>query len=53
MARRSGFWRRGRTWGAPAASGLVFGVLHLVNPDATVWGAFAIAVEAGLLFGAV
>jgi membrane protease YdiL (CAAX protease family) len=41
------------TWGALVASGLVFGVLHLVNPDATVWGAFAIAVEAGLLFGAV
>ncbi|MGI5443990.1 CPBP family intramembrane glutamic endopeptidase [Streptomyces shenzhenensis] len=41
------------TWGALAASGLMFGALHLVNPDATLWGALAIAVEAGLLFGAV
>ncbi|MFJ8602621.1 lysostaphin resistance A-like protein [Streptomyces shenzhenensis] len=41
------------TWGALAASGLMFGALHLVNPDATLWGALAVAVEAGLLFGAV
>ena len=40
------------TWGALAASGLVFGLLHLVNPDATLWGAISIAVEAGLLAGA-
>ncbi|NGO13547.1 CPBP family intramembrane metalloprotease [Streptomyces sp. HC44] len=41
------------TWGALAVSGLAFGGLHLVNEDATVWGALAIAVEAGLMFGAV
>jgi membrane protease YdiL (CAAX protease family) len=41
------------TWGALAVSGLAFGGLHLVNKDATVWGALAIAVEAGLMFGAV
>ncbi|WP_406423962.1 CPBP family intramembrane glutamic endopeptidase [Streptomyces sp. NBC_01589] len=41
------------TWGALAVSGLAFGGLHLVNPDATLWGALAIAVEAGLMFGAL
>lgn len=38
------------TWGAVAASGLVFGLVHVTNPDATWWGAIAIALEAGLLF---
>ncbi|MBM2615572.1 CPBP family intramembrane metalloprotease [Actinoplanes sp. LDG1-06] len=33
-------------------SGLLFGGLHLLNPGGTVWGAAAIAVEAGLLLGA-
>jgi membrane protease YdiL (CAAX protease family) len=41
------------TWGALAASGLVFGGLHLLNANATIWGALAIAIEAGLLFGAI
>ncbi|WP_328719985.1 CPBP family intramembrane metalloprotease [Streptomyces sp. NBC_00247] len=41
------------TYGAVAVSGLAFGSLHLVNKDATVWGALAIAVEAGLMFGAI
>ena len=41
------------TYGAIVVSGLVFGGLHILNPDATVWGALAIAVEAGLLFGAM
>ncbi|WP_327392597.1 MULTISPECIES: type II CAAX endopeptidase family protein [unclassified Streptomyces] len=40
------------TWGALVISGLLFGVVHLVNPGATVWGAVAIAVEAGLMLGA-
>jgi uncharacterized protein len=40
------------TWGALAVSALVFGALHLVNPGATVWGSFAIAVEGGLMIGA-
>jgi membrane protease YdiL (CAAX protease family) len=42
----------GTRW-ALAVSGLAFGLLHLVNPGATVWGAIAIAVEAGLMLGAV
>ena len=41
------------TWGAVLVSALVFGGMHLVNPDATLWGAIAIAVEAGILFAAV
>lgn len=41
------------TYGALAVSGLVFGCLHLVNKDATIWGALSIAVEAGLMLGAV
>jgi membrane protease YdiL (CAAX protease family) len=40
------------TWAALAASGLLFGALHLLNPGATLWGAIAIAAEAGVLLGA-
>ena len=40
------------TWFALAFSALVFGLLHLANPGATVFGALAIAVEAGVLLGA-
>jgi uncharacterized protein len=40
------------TWGALLVSALVFGALHLVNPDATVWGALGIAIEGGLMAGA-
>jgi membrane protease YdiL (CAAX protease family) len=40
------------TSGALVVSGLLFGLLHLVNPGATGWGALAIAVEAGLMLGA-
>ena len=36
-----------------AASSVLFGVIHLVNPGATVWSAIAITFEAGLLIGAV
>lgn len=32
-------------------SALVFGAVHLMNPGATLWSAFAIAIEAGLLLG--
>lgn len=42
-------------WNTAAAlivSALLFGAVHLANPGATLWGAFAIAVEAGLLLGA-
>lgn len=38
------------TWFAAFLSALVFGFLHLGNQDATVLGATAIALEAGLLF---
>ncbi|MFJ9556631.1 lysostaphin resistance A-like protein [Nocardiopsis sp. NPDC101807] len=40
------------TWGALAVSSVLFGGLHLVNPNATLWGALAIALEAGLMLGA-
>jgi len=41
------------TWGAVLVSALVFGGIHLTNPDGTLWGAVAIAIEAGILFAAV
>ncbi|MGI5238951.1 lysostaphin resistance A-like protein [Dactylosporangium sp. CA-139066] len=37
---------------ALVASGALFGGLHLLNPGATLWGAIAIACEAGVLLGA-
>lgn len=40
------------SWIAVAVSSLVFGVSHLLNPQATVIGALAISVEAGLLLAA-
>ncbi len=40
------------TWLALALTGLLFGLAHLFNPHATVWGALAIAVEAGGMLGA-
>ena len=43
---RFGFW-----W-AMAVSGLVFGLVHLTNDNATLWAGIAIALEAGLLLGA-
>jgi membrane protease YdiL (CAAX protease family) len=33
-------------------SAVLFGGVHLLNPDATLWGALTIAVEAGLMLGA-
>jgi len=41
------------TWGAVAVSAIVFGWMHLSNPDANLWGAIAIALEAGILLAAV
>lgn len=41
------------SWGAVILSALIFGLMHLANQDGTVWGGLAIAIEAGLLFGAV
>ncbi|MFE5585640.1 CPBP family intramembrane glutamic endopeptidase [Kitasatospora sp. NPDC056531] len=40
------------TYGALLVSGLMFGGLHLLNKNATLWGALSIAVEAGLMLGA-
>jgi len=44
--------KRAGTWLALAVSAVLFGLAHLVNPGATVWGAVAIAIEAGLMLGA-
>ncbi|MFB9832975.1 CPBP family intramembrane glutamic endopeptidase [Actinoallomurus acaciae] len=38
---------RGGTWTALVVTSVLFGVWHLLNPDAGLWGAIAIAVEAG------
>ena len=40
------------TWIALVATGVLFGAMHLLNPDATLWGATAIAVEAGFMLAA-
>lgn len=41
------------TWIAVAVSGLAFGFAHITNPQATLQGAIAIALEAGVLFAAL
>ena len=40
------------TWLSLLLTGSLFGLLHLANPDATPWGAIAIAVEAGFMLAA-
>lgn len=40
------------TWPALTSTGLLFGLLHLFNAHATLWGALAIAVEAGGMLAA-
>ena len=40
------------SWAGILASSLVFGLLHLLNPGATLGGAIYIAIEAGLLLSA-
>jgi CAAX protease family protein len=40
------------TWAALALTGLLFGLSHLFNEHATLWGAIAIAVEAGGMLAA-
>ncbi len=40
------------SWGALVVSSLLFGAVHLVNPNATLVSALAIALEAGVLLGA-
>ncbi|MBO0748953.1 MAG: CPBP family intramembrane metalloprotease [Porphyrobacter sp.] len=40
------------TWWALAATSVLFGGVHMLNPDATWTGAVSIMVEAGILLGA-
>jgi uncharacterized protein len=40
------------TWLALALTAVLFGMSHLFNAHATVWGALSIAVEAGAMLGA-
>ncbi|MGV3510511.1 MAG: CPBP family intramembrane glutamic endopeptidase [Novosphingobium sp.] len=40
------------TWAALAITSALFGVAHLANPGASLFAAFAIAMEAGILLGA-
>ncbi|WP_285077548.1 type II CAAX endopeptidase family protein [Paenibacillus sp. UMB7766-LJ446] len=42
----------GGSWIALAVTSLTFGAFHLGNPGATLWSAFAITLEAGVLLGA-
>ena len=44
--------RLGGTWFALAFTAGLFGLVHLMNPDASVLGAAGIAFEAGILLGA-
>jgi uncharacterized protein len=40
------------TWIALVISALIFGALHLANPNATLWAGLAIAIEAGIMLAA-
>jgi membrane protease YdiL (CAAX protease family) len=44
--------QRTGTWLALATTSAMFGAIHLLNPEATLWGAVAITVEAGGMLGA-
>ena len=44
--------KRWGPWWALLVSGLVFGLVHVTNNNATWWSGIAIAIEAGLLLGA-
>lgn len=43
---------RAGTWLSLTLTGTLFGLMHLVNPNASLWGALAIAVEAGAMLAA-
>ncbi|MFE3738284.1 CPBP family intramembrane glutamic endopeptidase [Streptomyces sp. NPDC059134] len=43
---------RAGTWISLVLTGTLFGLVHLFNPNATLWGAIAIAIEAGGMLGA-
>ncbi|MET8068027.1 CPBP family intramembrane glutamic endopeptidase, partial [Micromonospora sp. NPDC005313] len=40
------------TWLSLLLTGVLFGLVHLLNPDASLWGATAIAIEAGFMLAA-
>lgn len=44
--------KMGGTWMALTLTSLFFGIAHLGNPGATIWGGLSIAIEAGVLLGA-
>ncbi|GEL94062.1 CPBP family intramembrane glutamic endopeptidase [Cellulomonas composti] len=43
---------RAGTWVSLGFTAALFGAMHLVNPHASLWGAIAIAVEAGVMLAA-
>jgi membrane protease YdiL (CAAX protease family) len=45
-------WRAFGPWAALAISALMFGALHLINPNATPFAALCIALEAGVMLAA-
>ena len=45
-------WRAFGVWPALAMSALLFGFLHMMNPNATVFASICIALEAGVLLAA-
>jgi membrane protease YdiL (CAAX protease family) len=47
-----GIERLGGRWTALVITAALFGGAHLLNPGASLWSAFAIAVQAGVLLGA-
>ena len=44
--------KMGGSWIALVVTSIFFGIVHLGNPGATIWGAFSISIEAGVLLGA-
>ncbi|MEV4770748.1 CPBP family intramembrane glutamic endopeptidase [Micromonospora humida] len=40
------------TWLSLLLTGVLFGLMHLANPDAGVWGATAVTIEAGFMLAA-
>jgi membrane protease YdiL (CAAX protease family) len=40
------------SWAALGITSALFGLVHLTNPNGTLWSSLAITVEAGLLLGA-
>lgn len=44
--------RRWNIWAALVISALIFGGLHILNDNATLWSSIAITIEAGSLLGA-